>query len=64
LAKPDKNLVFMIDTKVTLQNLHQRFPDMNLDDLFAILECIAEYPVGITYTSNWNENQILSPKIY
>ena len=54
----------MIDTKKTLINLHERFPNMSLDDLFAILECIAEYPVGVTYTSNWNDNQILGPKIY
>lgn len=51
-----------MDTKQTLINLHQRFPEMSLDDLFAILECIVE--VGITYTSNWNSDQILGPKIY
>jgi len=51
----------MINTKVTLQNLHQRFPEMNLDDLFAILECIVEdYPVA-----TWaNPGQILGPTIY
>lgn len=51
-----------MDTKQTLINLHQRFPEMSLDDLFAILECIVEYQV--TYTSNWNSDQILGPKIY
>jgi hypothetical protein len=49
-----------MDTKQTLINLHQRFPEMSLDDLFAILECIVE--VGII--SNWNSDQILGPKIY
>lgn len=39
----------MINTKTTLQNLHRRFPDMSLDDLFAILECIEEY-----YIPTWN----------
>lgn len=57
----------MIDTKKTLQNLHERFPDLDLDDLFAILECIVEpFP-----TVNWGtnirtipEDPILGPKIY
>ena len=47
----------MIDTKRTLINLHERFPDMSLDDLFAILECVEEvcYP-----TVTWeNINQKL-----
>lgn len=29
-----------MDTKKTLQNLHQKFPAMTLDDLFTILDCI------------------------
>ena len=29
-----------MDTKKTLQNLHQKFPAMTLDDLFIILDCI------------------------
>jgi len=57
----------MIDTKKTLQNLHERFPNLDLDDLFAILECIVEpFP-----TVNWGTNirtipddPILGPKIY
>ena len=48
----------MIDTKRTLINLHERFPDLSLDDLFTILECIEEY--GVT----WDTNQILGQKIY
>ena len=46
----------MIDTKRTLINLHERFPDLSLDDLFAILECIEDY--GVT----WDTNQ--SQKLY
>ena len=49
----------MIDTKRTLINLHERFPNMNLDDLFAIIECIVDY-TGVT----WDTNQVLGPKIY
>lgn len=37
-----------MDVKQTLINLHKRFPDMSLDDLFAILECIQEYSVNYT----------------
>ena len=51
----------MINTKVTLQNLHERFPDLNLDDLFAILECIVEDYPAVTWT---NPGQILGPTIY
>ena len=40
----------MIDVKRTLLNLHERFPEMTLDDLFAVLECIAEY--GTIYTTD------------
>lgn len=29
-----------MDTKKTLQNLHQKFPAMTLDELFEILDCI------------------------
>lgn len=35
----------MINTKQTLINLHERFPNMSLDDLFAILECIVDYSI-------------------
>ena len=37
-----------MDVKQTLINLHERFPDMSLDDLFAILECVQEH-VTFTY---------------
>lgn len=42
----------MIDTKKTLVNLHERFPNMSLDELFAVLECIVEPPVGVAWTSD------------
>lgn len=59
----------MIDTKRTLQNLHERFPDLDLDDLFAILECIVEYYSGVTwdtsqYIKTIPSDPILGPKIY
>lgn len=44
-----------MDTKKTLQNLHQKFPAMALDDLFAILDCIVlDNPIVFptTYPSN------------
>lgn len=46
----------MINTKVTLQNLHERFSDLGLDDLFAILECIVEEPC-ITW-ANYSPDRI------
>ncbi len=57
----------MIDTKRTLQNLHERFPDLDLDDLFAILECIVEPFPTTTWSTNIrtiSEDPILGPKIY
>lgn len=36
-----------MDAKLTLKRLHERFPEMTLDDLFAVLECIEETPVPI-----------------
>ena len=55
-----------MDAKQTLINLHRRFPDMDLDDLFSILECVQDY--GITYTpstiTTYNPDSILGPKIY
>ena len=51
----------MIDTKRTLINLHERFPDLSLDDLFAVLECIVEtFYSGVT----WNDNKIYEQKLY
>ena len=39
-----------MDAKLTLKRLHERFPEMTLDDLFAVLECIEETPVYQPYT--------------
>ena len=42
-----------MDVKQTLKNLHRRFPEMNLDDLFAILDCYSNYElVWKDYNSN------------
>lgn len=43
----------MIDTRKTLTNLHNKFPDFTLDTLFEILDCIKE---EILYTYNWQDN--------
>lgn len=43
----------MIDTRRTLVNLHEKFPDFTLDTLFEILDCIKE---EILYTYNWQDN--------
>ena len=47
-----------VDVKVTLQRLHEKFPQFGLDDLFAVLDCIYyEYePVPwptATYTQDY-----------
>ena len=34
----------MINIKLTLYALHDKFPNLSLDDLFNILECIVEFP--------------------
>lgn len=52
-----------MDVKQTLINLHKKFPEMGIDDLFAILECIAEWPIGVTYTAE-TMSPILGQKIY
>lgn len=39
-----------MDAKLTLKRLHERFPEMTLDDLFAVLECIEEPPVYRPFT--------------
>lgn len=52
-----------MDAKQTLINLHNRFPEMSLDDLFSILECIQDY--SITYTpSTITTYNSTGPKIY
>lgn len=45
-----------MDTKKTLQNLHQKFPEMTLDDLFAILDCIVlDNPIPTSFPNNLNK---------
>lgn len=41
----------MIDAKQTLINLHTQLPELNLDQLFKILECIVEDDRGLTITN-------------
>ena len=40
----------MIDTRKTLINLHNKFPNLTLDDLFEILDCCVETPSIWPYT--------------
>lgn len=45
-----------MDVKRTLINLHERFPDMSLEELFAVLECVQEYETYVlptTYKSDF-----------
>lgn len=42
-----------MNTKETLRKLHQKFPNLSLDDLFAILDCYTE---DIKF--NWNGNSV------
>ena len=45
-----------MDTKKTLQNLHQKFPEMTLDDLFTILDCIVlDNPTPTSFPNNLNK---------
>lgn len=46
----------MINVKETLKKLHKKFPVMNLDDLFEILDCYVEQS-QFTYPS-WEPNKI------
>ena len=53
----------MIDARLTLTNLHNKFPNLTLDDLFEILNCYTEV---VTYDwSKWpltNDKQITWPR--
>lgn len=44
----------MMNVKETLKKLHKRFPMMNLDELFDILDCYIEYD---NYTIDWLNNK-------
>lgn len=50
-----------MDTKATLKKLHQKFPNLTLDDLFEILDCYTEninwYGNSIT-TTNYDNVQL------
>lgn len=45
-----------MDVKQTLKNLHKRFPEMSLDDLFAILDCYTDYVLNWKDYSNYELN--------
>ena len=40
----------MIDTRRTLVNLHEKFPNLSLDNLFEILDCYTE-----VVTCDWSK---------
>lgn len=48
-----------IDVKATLQTLHQRFPDLIIEDLFDILDCIK---VEYSFTTYLNTLNISKPQ--
>ena len=52
-----------MDVKQTLINLHERFPDMSLDDLFAILECVQEYVTYVPPTITTYKSDFITPTI-
>ena len=39
----------MLNSKKTLKNLHEKFPNLSLDDLFVILDCYIEEPFNSPY---------------
>lgn len=41
-----------LDVKQTLKKLHKKFPTMNLDDLFEILDCYVETTSSSLWTTN------------
>lgn len=46
-----------IDVKATLQALHQRFPNLTIEDLFDILDCIKVEYSFTTYINTLDINQ-------
>lgn len=54
-----------MDTKKTLQNLHQKFPAMTLDDLFTVLDCIVlDSPIFLpTSFPNTRDNVLYNTEI-
>lgn len=51
----------MIDTKETLKNLHNEFPNMTLDDLFKILDCFKEDYTSVLTTPHYKGYEIINP---
>ena len=47
----------MVDFKSTLINLHERFPDYDLDTIIAIIDSIVEVPT-FHYTQGIRDNKI------
>lgn len=47
-----------MDVKQTLKNLHRKFPEMSLDDLFAILDCYSDYGLNWKDYTYPNSNSI------
>ena len=52
-----------MDVKRTLINLHKRFPDMSLEDLFAVLECVQEYETYVFPTTTTYKSDFITPTI-
>lgn len=49
----------MINVKLTLASLHEKFPDLSLDELFAILDAIVEFPeLNPIDTTRWYDTNI------
>lgn len=50
----------MMNVKETLKKLHKRFPMMNLDELFDILDCYIEYTDWSNYKTypTWEPNKV------
>lgn len=54
MVNPNANQLSLIDkinVRDTLQNLHKEFPNLTLDELFKILDCIVLYK-SFTSTSD------------
>ena len=45
----------MMNIRKTLENLHKKFPNLTLDDLFAIIDCYVEegYSFGLTPNTSY-----------
>lgn len=52
----------MMNTRETLKNLHKKFPNLNLDDLFEIMDCYVEDT--ITSKTSWINNDVIIKPYY